>query len=445
MGGQCCLTAQVEGVVETSEAPAVKTKNFSRLTVHSEASIESLPEAEAGSIRRSHTPETSNGMILVHDGDTLRMEGLEKAFDRKQLGERRACAISSLTDKLGSKKGSFAEKDLEFRGPADRQNDHDSLLEWMREDVGIGWSCRKGKKPFPTPNQDSFSVVAVESEYILVGVFDGHGVAGHDVSQFTHKEMFKLFLQHPEYSSNTEQALTDTFLEAQRRVTKVSGCQERETQEQSNAEGSEFDAWESGTTATMAFLDIPKCTLTFAHVADSRSALGTTVGLAAGMPYEAQDMTVDHKPDLPAEKERIESSNPPGMVIFDGYVNYRVLAKGKDYPGLNMSRAIGDVCAHKLAGLTATPDTRTVDLKPLLKDNAKASLLVCSDGVWEFMTTEQAFECLPTQGDQNPNKMVNKLCGESWAAWLQATDNEVSDDITAVCLQLHRACSQQTA
>merc|ERR1712151_128391 len=92
------------------------------------------------------------------------------------------------------------------------------------------------------------------------------------------------------------------------------------------------------------------------HVGDSRSVIGSAAG------EMVSPLTIDHKPDLPEEKKRIESADPPGRVIFDGFFNHRVFAKTGMYPGLNMSRAFGDCVAHRMAGLTAMPDVREIDL-----------------------------------------------------------------------------------
>lgn len=50
------------------------------------------------------------------------------------------------------------------------------------ERVGIWVSCKKGLKS-EFPNQDSFSIMLHNQSYI-VGVFDGHGDHGHEVSSF---------------------------------------------------------------------------------------------------------------------------------------------------------------------------------------------------------------------------------------------------------------------
>jgi hypothetical protein len=62
------------------------------------------------------------------------------------------------------------------------------------------------------------------------------------------------------------------------------------------------------------------------------------------------ELTPDHKPNIPAERKRIEQGG--GVVVFDGCYNHRVFKRGSVYPGLNMSRAMGDVIGNKEAGLT---------------------------------------------------------------------------------------------
>merc|ERR1719159_2287299 len=99
---------------------------------------------------------------------------------------------------------------------------------------------------------------------------------------------------------------------------------------------------------------------------------------------QAQALTEDHKPNLPNEKARIEKAG--GRVVFDGYFNHRVFTKdGRG--GLNMSRALGDCIAHK-AGVTAAPETVRVPIN----EGEDLFVLVCSDGVWEFIESQEAVE-----------------------------------------------------
>ena len=58
--------------------------------------------------------------------------------------------------------------------------------------------------------------------------------------------------------------------------------------------------------------------------------------------------------------------------------------KNDDYPGLAMSRSIGDLLAKSL-GVIATPDTKIVR-RDFEHDKC---LVLCSDGVIEFLTNEE--------------------------------------------------------
>merc|ERR1719229_1367483 len=126
----------------------------------------------------------------------------------------------------------------------------------------------------------------------------------------------------------------------------------------------------SGTTCTLVVHDHANNKLTVAHVADSSAVLGRK--------GKAVQLTRDHKPNLQDERRRIESQG--GRVVFFGYANYRVYAKNARYPGLNMSRCLGDLMGHADCGLTSEPEVTVLDLQP--EDNW---LLICSDGVWEFI------------------------------------------------------------
>merc|ERR1711972_1293093 len=116
--------------------------------------------------------------------------------------------------------------------------------------------------------------------------------------------------------------------------------------------------------------------LTVAHVADSTCVLGYAKPGGEGGALEGVALTRDHKPNLKDEKARIEKAG--GRVIFDGYANHRVYAKNGRYPGLNMSRCLGDLMGHADAGCSAEPEVSVRDIT-----NLDHVLLVCSDGVWE--------------------------------------------------------------
>jgi len=279
----------------------------------------------------------------------------------------------------------------------------------------VGWTCNKGFKGEKTLvcNQDSMSVLAVEDTFALYGVYDGHGPNGHDVSEFVCRALPKLFLEllHGEEGVSVKEAFETSFV----------GCQGLiETVLQAKAQM-------SGTTCTMAYHDLRANTLTVAHAGDSRSVLGTRDAKTV------VPLTEDHKPNLPAEKARIERSG--GRVIFDGFFNHRVFAKDGMYPGLNMSRALGDIVGHKEAGLSAQAEVLEINLAEDYEGlSGDLTLLLCTDGVWEFIEDAQAMELVASKGPVGP--AIQALVKLGYDSWMKDSEGEISDDITGIMVHI---------
>jgi serine/threonine protein phosphatase PrpC len=69
-------------------------------------------------------------------------------------------------------------------------------------------------------------------------------------------------------------------------------------------------------------------------------------------------------------------------------VPHRIFVKGKPFPGLAMSRAIGDIIANSV-GVSCIPEVKIMNIE----DNFE-HLLICSDGVWEFINCKTATNIL---------------------------------------------------
>lgn len=245
----------------------------------------------------------------------------------------------------------------------------------------------------------------------MFGVFDGHGRKGHDVSNFVKDNLPKLILRDQRFrTDNMPQSLIEQFDKMQNLIATASRTKE-------------LSAELSGTTCSVAFHDVTTNSLIVSHVADST----IVIGKRKGDRLVGSKLTRDHKPDLPDERQRIEASG--GRVAFDGFQN-RVYTKCGRYPGLNMSRCLGDLLGHSEAGCSAQPEVATIKLEP--DDEV---LLVCSDGVWEFLDPNTALQYAnnpPSKAQQS----ADNLAKAAWDSWIREQEGQVVDDITVILVYL---------
>jgi len=112
----------------------------------------------------------------------------------------------------------------------------------------------------------------------------------------------------------------------------------------------------SGTTGTIAIIDTTEMKLWIADVGDSRGV----ICLCDSGKHKAKELTVDHKPSLPNEKKRIESRGGE-VKKLEGDIPHRVFVRGKAFPGLAMSRALGDLIASSV-GVSCEPEVTELDI-----------------------------------------------------------------------------------
>ena len=92
----------------------------------------------------------------------------------------------------------------------------------------------------------------------------------------------------------------------------------------------------------------------------------------------------DHKPEIYSEKMRIEEN---GGIVKKDYLNigaYRVWSKNGNYPGLAMSRSIGDYVAKSI-GVTNEPDFFEIDI---IKNNV-IGVIISTDGLWNILKNSE--------------------------------------------------------
>eukprot|EP00913_Durusdinium_trenchii_P032673 g30582.t1 len=106
----------------------------------------------------------------------------------------------------------------------------------------------------------------------------------------------------------------------------------------------------------------------------------------------------------------------------------RLFAAAKDsrFPGLNMSRSLGDTLGHAECGITCEPEITRLDIDT----SSKQMLLICSDGVWEFISAQEAVEIVGMRPPELCDEAVSLLAKESWDRWIREEGAAVVDDIT---------------
>jgi serine/threonine protein phosphatase PrpC len=145
-------------------------------------------------------------------------------------------------------------------------------------------------------------------------------------------------------------------------------------------------------------------------------------------------LTVDHKPDMPRERQRILScggrvlstrikGSGAGQPVQVGPP--RVWLKNAPLPGLNMSRSLGDLIA-KQAGVISAPHKAV----HLLQASDRA-LVLASDGLWDFVGNDETSSvALSTSDAWDGAARLSRL---SRSRWLSRTGG--ADDTTVVIVR----------
>ena len=129
--------------------------------------------------------------------------------------------------------------------------------------------------------------------------------------------------------------------------------------------------------------------------------------------------------------ERLRINNCGGSIeqMLDennqGIGPFRVFIKGKENPGLAMSRSIGDIEA-KTIGVIPNPQIIEYELSSKSK-----YMIACSDGIWEFISNEEAMEIGKKYYLRNdPLGLCNELKNKATKIWMK--EDSFIDDITVV-------------
>merc|ERR1712071_611253 len=213
---------------------------------------------------------------------------------------------------------------------------------------------------------------------------------------------------HPAWANNLKLAVADAIAKVEKDLLK----------------NYRIDAEFSGTTLSMAI--VRDNTLTGINIGDSRVILGKE---KEGR-LVAVEITTDHKPDSPKEKERILAAGGRVFAVeYDDGIDGppRVWLGHMDVPGLAMSRSLGDAVAHT-AGVISEPEFTERTLDP----ESDQFIVLATDGLWEFCGNDETAEMAASCSE--PSVAVEKLVKEANARWVR--EEQVIDDTTVIVANL---------
>lgn len=153
--------------------------------------------------------------------------------------------------------------------------------------------------------------------------------------------------------------------------------------------------------------------------------------------YNAHDLTHDHKPDDPVEQARIQQWGGYVCPPHEEGLSARVYLDPEfTMIGLAMSRSIGDH-AVKNVGVIAEPEVSVVTVDP----TEDGFLIMASDGVWEFITSQEAVEIVGgcVQEGISMYDACQELIETAACRW-QENEGDYRDDVSDVLMERRAAC-----
>lgn len=295
-----------------------------------------------------------------------------------------------------------------------------ALKEGRVKNVGSYSQAGKSEDGFTKVNQDSFLVLQTEynlKDFNIFCVMDGHGINGHLVSRYLMKYINLFFKNNKKMNASNQNEdsiyhrLKKSDYHILRRLFRHAECDLHKK--------SKIDANFSGTTCVMVAQigDRFIC----ANIGDSRAIMIKTGN-------EIVPLSIDQKPDDPEESKRIvQNGGEISQYEEDGEKSgpYRIWKKGEVYPGIAMSRSVGDFIATSLG---VVPEAKFIEEKI---DQDCKFIVVASDGIWEFLDNKRVGEIvMPYYKNDDPDGACKALIKEATEWWNK--EDIVVDDITVV-------------
>uniref|UniRef100_A0A5B7B4S4 protein-serine/threonine phosphatase n=1 Tax=Davidia involucrata TaxID=16924 RepID=A0A5B7B4S4_DAVIN len=265
-----------------------------------------------------------------------------------------------------------------------------------------------------------------QEDMMFCGIFDGHGPWGHFVAKRVRESMPSSLLCNWQETLAETSLDPDSDLESDKKhhrfnIWKHSYLKTCAAVDQELEHHRGIDSFYSGTTALTI---VRQGELLFvANVGDSRAVLATTSDDGSLVPVQ---LTVDFKPNLPQEAERIIQCKGRVFYLEDEPGVHRIWLPDEECPGLAMSRAFGDYCVKDF-GLISVPEVTQRRIT-----SRDQFVVLATDGVWDVISNQEAVQIVSSTPDRA--KSAKRLVECAVNAWKRKRRGIATDDISAICL-----------
>jgi len=417
--------------LNTPKADATAKENGENPARQSGVGAESEPPVDKFADDESVDTEVSG-----EDPNQGRMVRLSVDGDLRQMANVRPDAPNQ--------PGKYKEEDSEMDGEGvvniSKTND-------LRLD--IGYCSRAGWEPKPAPNGRPYETIEVRKinqdaycihaplhrdakNQVFLGVFDGHGADGRYVSHCARDKVFAMLVESCKSSKFDELANADASkrAEAHRAVSQAFTAAYSAAERELNEPSLKIEHLYSGCTGISVWFHGPD--LYCACVGDSRAVLGRSIPSGPGgkEKFKAIGLSYDQKPTRPDERKRIRAAGGRIARWRRNLGPLRVWIPRDWIPGLAMTRSIGDTILTEY-GVIPVPEISYIRLAQY-----DSFVVLASDGVWEFMTSEEVIEFVGNlkKNGTDATEAADCLVREAVRRWRR--QEEVVDDTTAIVVYL---------
>ena len=329
---------------------------------------------------------------------------LQKASDKAEIKEKEP--------KLKSKKEKEEETPINIKKKVRK------LIKDILPYTHVGFDGEEPKEN----NQDNYFIYKNfmnNKDYIYMSVCDGHGIEGHLVSDFIKETLpydmsenlknLDILTEDEIEKNKLYQIIKETFIIANEKL----------------VDNEEINSLFSGSTCVSVIYTPEK--LIVPNIGDSRAVLGRLIN-KENNEYKAINLSRDHKPTEKDEAQRIiDNQGRIKPFLEDGeFVGpERVWIMEEEVPGLAMTRSFGDRVAATV-GVMSEPEIKEFDF-----DENDKFMIIASDGIWEFISSQECINIIKNFYDKNDLKgCCEFLYQESSKRWLK--EEEVIDDTTLI-------------